>query len=151
MTSTEKILLQKFENSRIICWRDTKCELHDEFLALDLPNIEKIEVKNNEFSILYRVLRQEPEKKFLIFTSGLVPKDSDNWLLDLELTYDIFQADQASLWLGELGLGYEFSPITKDHAAFFASSKRREALKKLLDSRRVNILPLMVDYLAVVG
>ncbi len=150
MTSTEKILLQKFENSRIICWRDTKCELHDEFLALDLPGVEKIEVKNNEFSVMNRVLRQEPEKKFLIFTSGPVPKDSDNWLLDLELTYDIFQADQASLWLSELGLGYEFSSITEDHAAFFASSKRREALKKLLGSRssenavRMNMLAVTV-------
>ena len=37
MNSIEKILLQKFENSRIICWRDTKCELHDDFEALNLP------------------------------------------------------------------------------------------------------------------
>ena len=68
MNSIEKILLQKFENSRIICWRDTKCELHDEFEALNLPEVEKIEVQNNEFSVMHRVLRGEPEKKFLIFS-----------------------------------------------------------------------------------
>ena len=44
MNSIEKILLQKFESSRIICWRDTKCELHDDFEALNLPEVEKIEV-----------------------------------------------------------------------------------------------------------
>lgn len=132
MNSIEKILLQKFENSRIICWRDTKCELHDDFEALNLPEIEKIEVKNNEFSVMHRVLRAEPKKKFLIFSSGPVPKDSDNWLLNLELTYDIFQADQASLWLSELGLGYEFSKLTGEHLQFFTSSKRRLALKKIL-------------------
>ena len=132
MNSIEKILLQKFENSRIICWRDTKCELHDEFEALNLPEVEKIEVQNNEFSVMHRVLRGEPEKKFLIFSSGPVPKDSDNWLLNLELTYDIFQADQASLWLSELGLGYEFSNLTEAHPQFFASAKRRLALKKML-------------------
>ena len=132
MNSIEKILLQKFENSRIICWRDTKCELHDDFEALNLPGIEKIEVKNNEFSVMHRVLRAEPEKKFLIFSSGPVPKDSDNWLLNLELTYDVFQADQASLWLSELGLGYEFSNLTEEHPQFFTSSKRRLALKKIL-------------------
>ena len=132
MNSIEKILLQKFENSRIICWRDTKCELHDDFEALNLPGIEKIEVKNNEFSVMHRVLRAEPEKKFLIFSSGPVPKDSDNWLLNLELTYDIFQADQASLWLSELGLGYEFSNLTEEHPQFFTSAKRRLALKKIL-------------------
>ena len=127
MTPTEKILLQKFENNRIVCWRDVKCELHDEFDALNLPEVEKIEVQNNEFSVLYRVLRAEPEKKFLIFSSGPIPNDSDNWLLDLELTYDIFQADQASLWLGELGLGYEFVNLTDEHQQFFSSAKRRLA------------------------
>ena len=60
--------MNSFENSRIICWRDTKCELHDDFEALNLPGIEKIEVKNNEFSVMHRVLRGEPEKKFLIFS-----------------------------------------------------------------------------------
>ena len=132
MNSIEKILLQKFENSRIICWRDTKCELHDDFEALNLPGIEKIEVQNNEFSVMHRVLRAEPKKKFLIFSSGPVPKDSDNWLLNLELTYDVFQADQASLWLSELGLGYEFSNLTEAHPQFFTSAKRRLALKKIL-------------------
>ena len=132
MNSIEKILLQKFENSRIICWRDTKCELHDDFEALNLPGIEKIEVKNNEFSVMHLVLRAEPKKKFLIFSSGPVPKDSDNWLLNLELTYDVFQADQASLWLSELGLGYEFANLTGEHPQFFTSSKRRLALKKIL-------------------
>lgn len=81
---------------------------------------------------MHRVLRAEPKKKFLIFSSGPVPKDSDNWLLNLELTYDVFKADQASLWLSELGLGYEFSKLTEEHLQFFTSSKRRLALKKIL-------------------
>ena len=132
MTPTEKILLQKFKNCRIVCWRDVKCELHDEFEALNLPEVEKIEVQNNEFSVMYRVLRAEPEKKFLIFSSGPIPQDSENWLLNLELTYDIFQADQASLWLSELGLGYEFAKLTDEHPQFFTSAKRRHTLNKML-------------------
>ena len=48
MTPTEKILSRKFESSRIVCWRDRKNDLHDEFEALELPGVEKIEVKNNE-------------------------------------------------------------------------------------------------------
>ena len=70
MTSTEKILTEKFEQSRIVCWRDKKSELHDEFSALNLPGVEKIEFRNNEFSILYRVLRDEPDTRFLIFSTG---------------------------------------------------------------------------------
>lgn len=132
MTSTEKILTEKFEQSRIVCWRDKKGELHDEFAALNLPGVEKIEVRNNEFSVLYRVLRAEPGKKFLIFTTGEEPPPEENWLLNLELTFDVFYADQNSLWLSELGLRYEYAPLTIEHSGFFVAPKRRNALKKLL-------------------
>ena len=132
MTSTEKILTEKFEQSRIVCWRDKKSELHDEFAALNLPGVEKIEVRNNEFSILYRVLRAEPDTRFLIFTAGEEPPLEENWLLNLELTYDVFYADQDSLWLSELGLSYEYSQLTVDHSGFFVTQKRRAALKKIL-------------------
>lgn len=150
MTSTEKILASKFEQSRIVCWRDRQNELHDEFDALDLPGVEKIEVKNNEFAVLYRVLRAEPEKKFLVFVVGAEPSPEENWLLDLEVTYDNFLADQASLWLGELGLGYEFGELTEKHGEFFTSSRNRIALKKLLtpqeskDAIRLKMLAVTV-------
>lgn len=132
MTSTEKILTEKFEQSRIVCWRDKKNELHDEFAALNLPGVEKIEVQNNEFGVLYRVLRGEPNTKFLVFTTGEEPPLEENWLLNLELTYDVFYADQDSLWLSELGLSYEYNKLTTDHSNFFTTQKRRNALKKLL-------------------
>ena len=83
MTSTEKILTEKFEQSRIVCWRDKKSELHDEFAALNLPGVEKIEVRNNEFSILYRVLRAEPDTRFLIFTAGEEPPENQQHSLPL--------------------------------------------------------------------
>lgn len=132
MTSTERILTEKFEQSRIVCWRDKKNELHDEFLSLNLPGVEKIEVRNNEFAVLYRVLRAEPDTRFLIFTAGEAPPDEENWLLNLELTYDVFYADQASLWLGELGLNYEYAALTTNHSEFFLTAEYRNALRKIL-------------------
>ena len=146
MTPTEKILSRKFESSRIVCWRDRKNDLHDEFAALDLPGVEKIEVQNNEFAVQYRVLRAEPEKKFLIFITGEEPPPEENWLLDLEATFDNFYADQTSLWLGELGLGYEYGTLIQQHDGFFASARNRAALKKRLvdgetaDSIRLKML-----------
>lgn len=130
MNSTEALLNRKFEDYRIVCWRDVRNELQEEFDSLDLPGVEKIVVDHNEFSIMYRVLRKEPKQKFLIFTTGPEPPKEENWLLDLEETYGVFRADQTSLWLGELGLGYEYEQCVKDHSAFFQSEKRRKALKK---------------------
>ena len=132
MTPTEKILTQKFTQCRIVCWRDRKNDLHDEFEALELTGVEKIEVKNNEFAVLYRVLRAEPDKKFLIFVSGEEPPPEENWLLDLEVTFDNFYADQTSLWLGELELGYEYGELIRQHREFFTTVKNRNALKKRL-------------------
>lgn len=132
MTPSEKILSRKFENSRIVCWRDRKNDLRDVFLALDLPGVEKIEVKNNEFAVMYRVLRAEPDKKFLIFIAGEEPPPEENWLLDLEVTFDNFYADQTSLWLGELELGYEYGELIQQHREFFTTVKNRTALKKRL-------------------
>ena len=132
MTPTEKILSRKFESSRIVCWRDRKNDLHDEFEALELPGVEKIEVKNNEFAVMYRVLRAEPETKFLVFIAGEEPPPEENWLLDLEVTFDNFYADQTSLWLGELELGYEYSGLIQQHREFFTTVKNRNALKKRL-------------------
>lgn len=150
MTSTEKILSRKFEESRIVCWRDRKEELLEEFHSLNLPGVEKIEVRNNEFAVLYRVLRLEPEKKFLIFIPGAEPPPEENWLLDLEVTYDAFLADQTSLWLGELGLGYEFASLAEMHREFLSTAKNRSALRKLLSSQE-NERSIRMKMLAIVA
>ncbi len=97
-----------------------------------LPEVTKIELCNNEFGLKYRMLRDEPETKFLLYKEGPQPADLDNWLLDVQLAHGEFRTDQAAIWLAELELGYEFADIVKDHAEFFNSRKRRETLKELV-------------------
>ena len=125
-------LKQRFERHRIVFWNDTKRELREEFDSVQLEGVEKIELVNNEFGVKYRILREEPEQKFLLYREGAQPATLDNWLLDVELAHGEFRADQASLWLSELGLGSEFRDIVEEHSEFFKSAKRIESLKKLL-------------------
>jgi uncharacterized protein (TIGR02687 family) len=47
------------------------------------------------------------------------------------LAHDVFRTDQTALWLAELELGYEFADVVQEHAEFYNSRKRREALKRL--------------------
>jgi uncharacterized protein (TIGR02687 family) len=115
-----------------VFWYDSKKELRADFEALCLNNIEKIELTNNEFGIKYRVLRQHPEKKFLLYHDGPQPDDLDNWMLDLQLSHGEFRTDQVAIWLSELELGLEFTEILRSHAEFFQSIKRKEVLKKNL-------------------
>jgi len=134
MTQLAKALTRLFERHRIIFWYDDKRELRAEYDALALPGVEKIELGNNQFGVKHRILRQEPEQRFLLYHAGPPPADLDNWLLDVQLAHGEFRADQVSLWLTELGLGLEFSDVAAPHAEFFQSARRREALKAVLEA-----------------
>ena len=122
-------LTKMFQTNRIVFWYDEKKELREDFEGVEIPGVQKIEIQNNEFGIKYRVLRQEPEGKFLLFHEGEMPEKKDNWLLDLYLSSEEFRTDQAALWLAELGLGIEFAALAKDHNGFFTVARRRELLK----------------------
>ena len=96
---------------RIVFWYDVKQELRQEFEAVTLPGVEKIALENNQFGVKHRVLREQPDQKFLLYHEGPPPPDLDNWLLDVQLAHGQFRADQVSLWLSEIGLGLEFAGV----------------------------------------
>jgi uncharacterized protein (TIGR02687 family) len=127
-------LRQHFEKYRIIFWYDEKKELRADFDSFSLSGVEKIELLNNEFGVKYRILREEPSVKFLLYREGARPDDLSNWLLDVELSNYEFRTDQAAVWLAELGLGLEFLEVVTSHTEFCKSAKRMEDLKGLLDS-----------------
>lgn len=127
-----RALTKLFDRHRIVFWYDAKQELRDDFEALQLTGVEKLELINNEYGIKYRLLREQPEQKFLVYREGPQPADLDNWLLDVQLAHGEFRTDQVAIWLSELELGLEFTDVVQAHAEFFQAIKRKDALKKLL-------------------
>ena len=125
-------LTKLFDRHRIVFWYDAKQELRADFEALELTGIEKVELTNNEFGVKHRILREQPEQKFLLYREGPQPADLDNWLLDVQLAHGEFRTDQAAIWLAELELGLDFVEVVQSHAEFFQASKRKESLKRLL-------------------
>jgi uncharacterized protein (TIGR02687 family) len=125
-------LTKLFERHRIIFWYDAKKELRSEFDALELPDIEKLELANNEFGVKYHLLREAPEQKFLLYHEGPQPEYLDNWLLDVQLAQGEFRTDQVGLWLSELELSLEFADVIQAHEEFFKAVKRKDSLKRLL-------------------
>ena len=127
-----------FEKHRIVFWYDSKKELRADFDSLQLDGIQKVEINNNEFGLKYRVLREEPTTKFLLYKEDTQPEDLQNWLLDVQLSHGVFSTDQAAIWLADFELGIEFLPLIKEHMEFFKSSERRTKFQQLLvpeDSR----------------
>ena len=80
-----KALSKLFERHRIIFWYDSKQELRSDFNTLQLEGVEKVELNNNEFTLKYRLLREQPKQQFLLYKEGQQPDDLDNWLLDIQL------------------------------------------------------------------
>ncbi len=132
MNKIESALAKLFEKFRIVFWYDEGEDLRPEFDELQLPGVEKIELKQNEFGVKYRVLRQEQQKKFLLYSAAAEPDPQDNWLLDVRLANTVFSADKASLWLAELGLGTAYKSLVTEHKIFFQSDNRRAAFKERL-------------------
>ena len=126
-------LFAQGNKGRLVFWYDEKKELRADYDALQLDGVEKVIVENNEYALKYRMLKEQPKQKFLIFREGKRPKDIDNWLLDLELAYSEFRTDQNALWVAELALPVEDIPLVEAHKEFFNNKKRRQAFKKQLD------------------
>jgi len=127
-------LQAQFERHRIVFWYDDKQELREAFDEVSLPDVTKIEIQNDEFSIKHRVLKQGPDQKFLIYKHGPEPeKLTDNWLLDVQMAHGVFQATQTQVLLAELGLDLGFADTLAAHEEFFRSKKRTEDLKAILD------------------
>ncbi|MGB2058420.1 MAG: BREX-1 system phosphatase PglZ type A [Alcanivorax sp.] len=125
-------LTKLFERHRVVFWYDSKQELRCDFEAVSIPDVEKVEIANNEYGLKYRVLRESPDQKFLLYKEGPQPEDLDNWLLDVQLAHGEFRTDQVAIWLSELDLGLEFAEVAQAHTEFFQAIRRKEALKKLL-------------------
>ena len=121
-----------FEKHRIVFWYDAKDEFKADFEQLQLHGVEKIQLNNNEFGVKHRLLRLEPDHKFLLYAAYPQPDDLENWLLDIQLAQGEFRTDQVALWLAELELGLGFADVIKAHSEFFQASKRKDSLKRLL-------------------
>lgn len=115
---------------KIIFWYDEKEAYKDEIDNLVFTDdIELIKYDNNSFWIRYHIEVEEPNKNFIIYLPFDRKKGLDNDLLDLEssnINY-LFNPDQTTMWLKELGLKDDkiIYNLVKKNQKFFKDKKRR--------------------------
>lgn len=132
-TNIQKSLKKLFDKHRLVFWYDDKKELLDEFEALPEVGFTKVRVNNNQFEVKHRMMKLEPDTKFLLYFDSEQPENKDNWLLDLELANYLFHTDQEAMFLQELGLDYYLKQLVGEHIDFFKAKSRRSKLKELLE------------------
>ena len=126
-------LKNQFKKHRIVFWYDDAKDMRETFESLRLDSVEKVEIFNNEFSLKYKLLKENAKQKILVYKNGPEPDEFiDNWLLDIQLSSGRFYADKKQIWLDQLNLDTSFSTIVNNHERFFKSNKRIDKLKELL-------------------
>lgn len=138
MTDIQKRLQTLFQKERIIFWYDDNEALKEEFDSVDIEDVEKRVIENNEFSLKREMLNLKPQTKFLIYSPEQAPMPEDNWLLDLNIANHMFSADKISLILQTLGLDVYYKPFMSHFSKFLNAPSRVEALGNKVGSEDSN-------------
>lgn len=122
------------EDHRVVFWHDPNGEYTSELPSIitELGDVRLEQVDHNEFGIKARILTN-PQDRFLVYRSGDLPSDPDNWLLDLQLACGVWTADKVALT--EQRFSFTSAALTEvitDHPAFFRSTRRTDALEALI-------------------
>ena len=134
MSKIEQRLNTLFQEHRIIIWYDDGGSLKDEFDSINL-DIKKLEINNNEFGIKVKVLYEDKESRYLIYSQNTEPLAEDNWLLDIEQSFYKFSADPISMIVSELELDITKKAFISEHKAFFNSKTRLEKYKSIISKK----------------
>ena len=122
-----------FQQHRLVFWYDDKAEMTDLFNSLQIAEVEKVIMENNEFTLKHQLLIEQPSQHFLVYQAKPKPIDNENWMLDLLLANYEFHTEASSLYLQDLDLPPEFKSLIQQHEEFFANEKRINDLKALLE------------------
>lgn len=135
LSNVQEHLRRQFTTQRLVIWHDAEGEYSAELDSLELDGVTVLRVENNEYALKNRLLHDELKGKFLLYRGTSVLSDVGNWLLDLELAYGVFTADQAALVSQDLGLhSNDIEAVVREHGKFFRASKRLNSLKKLVST-----------------
>ena len=155
-----RLLAERFnrpgEHGRIVFWKDAEKQYADNVgtlvgenaanetlrdVKLILPDIgDEDDRKHIPFSVRYRMFREEPNQKFLVYMTDDAPAAQDDWLLDLKLAYgSTFSADKLTMTLtGTLpdttpDVQNAWLEVMKRLPRFFDSEERTKRFAKRLD------------------
>ena len=139
------------DHPRVVFWHDPDGDFDEEFEQLDIRDCVKVCPDDNEFLLKYRILKEEPDTRFLIYRKGPLPEDKDNWLLDIELASPVFSVSAEHIICSELGLSQAFLNVVREHLPFFKSEKRKKQLINLIqddetaDTLKMKMLMICCD------
>ena len=128
----EQGLALKFSQKNIVFWYDAEQSFTELINQINLPNVTIINMGNeSSLEIKKRIIKDEPEKQYLLFFPFEEPQPKDNWLLDIRFYSEIFYADSSSLILNRLQIkSMALRKHVKRRMSFFKSETRLANLER---------------------
>jgi uncharacterized protein (TIGR02687 family) len=141
VAQVDEALIKKFvtDGVRLVFWHDPDGEFSD-YIASGLPealgDVQLLEAdKVGGLSAKLRLEREDPEGRYLIYSTGAPVPPEQDWLLDIRLYSAQFHADIASVWLQELGLTrLSLRDHLRARVVFLGSRERRRRLARLVST-----------------
>lgn len=122
------------EGQRIVFWNDPDREFQNTLPLLSLDGVTTLRLDEvGALGAKYRLEREEPTGKFLLYAPTEEPDYEDDWLLDIRLYSRSFRADRASILLQELGLvNQSLRTHIAERRKFFDAKDRLTKVKNLV-------------------
>lgn len=111
-------------------WQDPSTTYRDVLGSLDIPSATVIDATDAELTTKRRVLREEPQAKFVIYRAGEEPEPTEDLIYDVVLRSARFSCSEEGVWAEECGIPAELAGFLADHATFFNSKERVATLKQ---------------------
>lgn len=130
----QSVISDLIDRKRLVFWYDEGGQMQEFATSLQMPGVVILTLKNNAFTIKYKILKgEQPERGFLIYSPQSQPDDENNWLLDLQMEAIPFSADMGSLYAAECGIPIELKQKVVDkHVAFFKIAGNKNKLASRL-------------------
>lgn len=142
--------LPEFYKRRIIFWYDEDGEFRERLDEVALNNAKLVVLTGtNNFAVKKLLSVDDTTNNYLVYCPFVYEKPEDDWLLDIKMYSEEFQADLISIWMDEMGI--PSTPVmrkqVKDYRKFFKAKVRRD---KIANQNKVPSVPAQL-HMAVMG
>ena len=115
-------------NQRLVFWQDAPGTYRETLESLAVPGVTIVDATDAELATKRRVLHDDPYAKFVIYRAGEEPDPTEDLIYDLMLRAARFSCSEEGVWAEECGVPAELAGMLADHAVFFNSRERANAL-----------------------
>ena len=128
--------LPEYARRHVVFWQDPEGEFAEEIGGLELPGVQVLQLTgHNQFLAKKLLTHDDLEHDFLVYVPFAYERESDDWLLDVELCSEpSFRADLLSIWMHEMEVPEleAYRQLMRRYRKFFQAKERRQHFCTLL-------------------